>query len=163
MFARARQEVFVPLCREFATHKLSLDALDGSGRVKSIMVDVGKNGECGELALREREGVGPLISLHVRIQPGNSLPLRLNLWEIVFSQPPRFSLFAPPQNVKSELHWVTSRAVLCHRILGRALELVAGAEVALARAEEEKETEIDDGVPGKGFLGPNGHTIAFVM
>lgn len=159
-FAEARQEVLVPLCREFATHELSPDALEELGRAKSIVIHVGKNGERGELLLQKREGKG--ICLSFRISAGT--PPSPNLWEIILCQPSTFSLPALSQRANLE-HWVTvtSRAALCHKILGRALELVAGAQVALAKAEEKEPTEIDDGVPREGFLGLDGHTIAFSM
>lgn len=160
-FAEACREVFVPLCREFATHELSLDALDESSRVKSILVLVGRNGERGELMLQDQKGKGPCLSFRV---PVGSSPA-LNLWEVTLSRPSRFCFLSLSQRANLESHWVTvtSRAALCHRILGRALELVAGAEIALAKAEEEEETKIDNSVPREGFLGPDGHTIAFVM
>ncbi len=158
-FTQACQEVFVPLCREFATHELSLGALDKFSRARSIIIDVGKNGERGELTLQEQKGKGPYLSFRVPV----GSPPTSSLWEITLSQPSRFSLPLLSQGADLGWHWVTLRAALCHRILGRALELAAGAEAVLAKAEEEEPTEVDDGVTGEGFLGPDGHTIAFNM
>ncbi|MDP2704054.1 MAG: hypothetical protein Q8P01_02415 [bacterium] len=162
-------QVFTPLFKEFA----GCLPLEGSenGSYRCVRALVGKD---------------PNMVLLVLYQ-ASTIPLRLSACP--FSGPrdvwPAWKLFLPvksrdvvvefapdPAGPHPQQHLINPSSALLLHLLSHALRLLGGVLEFQVNAEDD-ETEIapshgsgvdeDDDVPEHGFLGPDGHTRAFIM